>query len=295
MPRHRPSRLGGPAPWLARGVAALLATLALLPARAERIEFAGDQATVLAAHWLPAAGGGRRPAVVALHGCGGLYRRDGRTLDARYTDYGARFAAAGYHLLLPDSFGSRGSGPICVLPAAERKITSETRRGDVIAAVRWLAARPDVDPRRIVVLGWSHGATTALLAVNSARHESARPGALTPLAGAVVFYPGCRALLGEEFSLDTPLLMLLGERDDWTPPQPCVQLAERTRARQPDAELAVRVYDGGHHGFDGTGPVRFRADVPNGSGRDGVHSGGDPVARELALRELDLFLQRVFN
>jgi len=29
--------------------------------------------------------------------------------------------------------------------------------------------------------------------------------------------------------------------------------------------------------------------------RDGVHSGGDPVARELALRELDLFLQRVFN
>ena len=32
---------------------------------------------VLRAHWLPAEGGDRRPAVLALHGCGGLYAKGG--------------------------------------------------------------------------------------------------------------------------------------------------------------------------------------------------------------------------
>ena len=271
---------------------------ALLPAttNAERVEFASAEGTPLAAYWLPASvDGPPRPAIVALHGCGGLYRRDGTTLESRYTDYAARFAAAGYHVLLPDSFGSRGSGPICTLRDSERTITVETRRGDALAAVRWLRERPDVDARRIVILGWSHGAMTTLAAINSARAEPARPDAETPLAGAVAFYPGCRALLRETFTLDTPLLMLLGEKDDWTPPARCVQLAERTRSRQPAAALTVRVYPDSYHGFDGTAPLRFRRDVPNGVSADGVHAGGNPVARAQALRELDQFLERILN
>ena len=274
-------------------VAALL--LAATGARAERVEFANAEGTVLTAHWLPAATEGRRPAIVALHGCGGLYRRDGATFDPRYTDYAARFAAAGYHVLLPDSFGSRGSGPICTVRDGERTITVETRRTDAIAAVRWLAARPEVDARRIVVLGWSHGAMTTLTAINSARAGHARADAETPLAGAVVFYPGCRALLRGNFTVDTPLLMLLGEKDDWTPPARCLQLADRTRERQPTAELTVRVYPDSYHGFDGQAPLRFRRDVSNGVNPDGVHNGGNPVARAEALRELDLFLQRILN
>jgi len=271
---------------------------ALLPATANavRVEFASAEGTPLAAHWLPVAVDGTpRPAIVALHGCGGLYRRDGMTLEARYTDYAARFAAAGYHLLLPDSFGSRGSGPICTVRNGERTIKVETRRADAIAAVRWLAQQPEVDARRIVILGWSHGAMTTLVAINSARADAARPDAATPLAGAVAFYPGCRALLRETFTLDTPLLMLLGEKDDWTPPARCVQLAERTRERQPAAELTVRVYPDSYHGFDGKAPLRFRRDVPNGTDPEGVHAGGNPVARAEALRELDLFLQRILN
>ena len=278
-------------------VVAALLVCALIPpaARAERVEFANAEGTVLAAHWLPAAGVGPRPAIVALHGCGGLYRRDGRTLEARYTDYAARFAAAGYHLLLPDSFGSRGSGPICTTRDGERTITVETRRADAVAAVRWLAARPEVDAHRIVVLGWSHGAMTTLVAINSARAGAARPGASIPLAGAVAFYPGCRALLREDFALDAPLLMLLGEKDDWTPPKRCVELTERTRARQPAADFTVRLYPDSHHGFDGTAPVRFRRDVPNGVSPQGVHTGGNPLTREQALAELDLFLKRILN
>jgi dienelactone hydrolase len=283
--------------WNRPAFVAVLLVCTLIPpaARAERVEFGNAEGTVLTAHWLPAAGAGPRPAIVALHGCGGLYRRDGRTLEARYTDYAARFAAAGYHLLLPDSFGSRGSGPICTTRNGERTITVEGRRADAVAAVRWLAARPEVDTRRIVVLGWSHGAMTTLTAINSARPGAARPGASIPLAGVVAFYPGCRALLREDFALDAPLLMLLGENDDWTPPKRCVELAERTRSRQPAADVTVRVYPDSYHGFDGRAPLRFRRDVPNGVNPEGVHTGGNPVAREQALAELDLFLQRILN
>jgi len=274
------------------GAAVLLAALACLagaPARAETVTFPSQDGAALKAHWLPAAEREPRPAIVALHGCGGLYRRDGITLDSRYAEYAARFAGAGYHVLLPDSFGSRGSGPICTIRNRERAITVETRRADALAAVQWLAQRPEVDAKRIVLLGWSHGAMTLLVALNSAR-----PGA-PAVAGAIAFYPGCSAALRAPFALDAPLLMLLGADDDWTAPAPCEQLVARTLQAQPQADIVLKVYAGSVHGFDSQRPVRFRADVPNGTDRAGVHQGGNPQARAAALLEMDQFLGRILR
>ncbi|MGH6623388.1 MAG: dienelactone hydrolase family protein, partial [Burkholderiaceae bacterium] len=166
----------------------------------------------------------------------------------------------------------------------------ETRRGDVAAAVNWIAARSEVDNRRIALLGWSNGASTTLAAVNRARAGSA-----TPLAAAVVLYPGCRDFLRQPFSLGEPLLMLLGADDDWTPPASCLALADRIRARQPGADLTVRTYEGSVHGFDGARPVRFWKDIPNGKDAAGVHVGGNPQARASALAEIDAFLKRTLG
>jgi dienelactone hydrolase len=94
---------------------------------------------------------------------------------------------------------------------------------------------------------------------------------------------------------DIPVLMLLGEKDDWTPPARCFQLAERTRQMQPDADLSVRVYPDSYHGFDGTAPVRFRTDVSNGVDPAGVHLGANPVTGAQALAEMDAFLRRVLK
>jgi dienelactone hydrolase len=279
-------------PLLRQALALACAALLLVgSAPAEPVHVVRSDGGALLAHWFPVAGDSApRPAIVALHGCGGLYRRDGKTLDARYPEYVERLHQSGYHVLLPDSFASRGSGAICSLKFSERPITVETRRDDVIAAVRWLAERSDVDATRIAVLGWSHGATATLAAINAARGDS-----VPPVAGAVAFYPGCRALLKRRFKLEIPLLMLLGDKDDWAPPASCVQLAEQTRASQPTADFTVKVYQDSHHGFDSARPVRFRTDVPNGVDRSGVHAGGNPVAREQSRRELDLFLTRIFK
>jgi predicted alpha/beta-fold hydrolase len=56
-----------------------------------RIALPLPDGSAITAHWLPR-DGERRPAVVALHGCGGLFRRDGKRFDDRYPDYVARSA-----------------------------------------------------------------------------------------------------------------------------------------------------------------------------------------------------------
>lgn len=244
----------------------------------------------LTAHWLPAADEGRRPAIIALHGCGGLYRRDGKTLDTRYTEYAELFHRAGWHVLLPDSFTARGQRSICATASTDREIRVETRRADVLAALVWLSARTDVDATRIAIVGWSHGAMTTLNTINAARTEYARP-----LAGAAVFYPGCSALLNWPFKVDVPVLMMLGEKDDWTPPARCVALAEQARQRNPDVAFTVLTYPDSYHGFDSAQPVRFRSDVPHGVDKKGVHAGGNPAARDSARTELMKFLTRVLQ
>lgn len=233
-----------------------------------------------------------RPTVIALHGCGGLWKRDGSTFDERYVDYAAFLHARGWNLLLPDSLATRDSGPICSLPPGSRRITTTVRREDVRAALRWTAQQAEVQPSAVVVLGWSHGAQTALelLAVDPIRTGT---GAPPEPAGAVVLYPGCGAWRSRLPEARQPVLMLLGGADDWTPPEPCIDLAQRWQAQQGSALVQFTVYAGAYHGFDGRNPVRLRTDVRHGRSPAGVHVGGDPAAREAAFEALDAFLAAV--
>jgi dienelactone hydrolase len=250
---------------------------------------------VLRAHWLPAEGAERRPAVLALHGCGGLYAKGG-VLAERYRETAERLHAAGYAVLMPDSFGSRSLRDICQTRYRyryrDRSVDVAQRVQDARAALVWLAAQPQVDARHIGVLGWSNGATTTL---NLLEQRRTRPEPGEPaIAGAAVFYPGCGPLAKRQAVLEAaPLLMLLGALDDWTPAQPCVDFARSLQARSGGGDITVQVYDNSYHGFDGTAPVRLRADVPNGTSPEGVHQGGNPEARAKSLAALDAFWSRV--
>ena len=63
-----------------------------------------------------------------------------------------------------------------------------------------------------------------------------------------------------------PLLILIGEKDDWTPAEPCRWLAETAQAQGYPVEITV--YPGAHHSFDSTAPLRYvpGRNNPNGFG-----------------------------
>lgn len=239
----------------------------------------------LVGHWFAVPGAAeRRPAVVMLHGCGGPYDGKGR-LSVRMREYTSLLNGEGWHALVLDSLSTRGVKELCTLTHRQRSVTQAQRRLDALGALQWLAARPDTDASRIALLGWSNGGSTVLAATNRRIAVVAR-GTVTPRA-AVAFYPGCAAEGQRGHDSTAPLLLLVGGSDDWTPPQPCVDLAAASGGR-----ARAVVHDGAFHGFDGSAPVGVRKDVPNGiKPGQGVTVGGDAAAREASQREMLDFLR----
>jgi dienelactone hydrolase len=254
--------------------AALLLGAAAIAAAADVVAIPSQDGTLaLSAHWYPAPKAGPRPAVIALHGCNGMRAQNG-AINGTWRRYAGYFNAEGMHLLALDSFSARGLRSICETPNARRTVTEEDRRADVFAALQWLAQQPGVDPSRLIVAGWSHGAQAVLSTVD-ASDPAVKAQPVQPRA-AIAFYPGCTKFnRAPNYALAVPLLVLSGAADDWTPAAPCVALQQRL-AGKPGAPMDLEVYPDSHHGFDGSAPLRVREAANTRSGQATV--GGNPEA-----------------
>ncbi len=242
------------------------------------------QAVQLKAYWYPVSAP-KAGAVALFHGCGGMYDRQG-LVSERMREYASLLNQQGFHVLTVDSLTPRGEREICTQRVGQRKITQANRRLDALASLQWLARRPEVDVQRIGVMGWSNGGSTVLSATN-ARHQDVLAFGLTP-AFAVAYYPGCETDLQRGYTPTAPLLILIGEADDWTPAEACRQLAAAALGARPEIET----YPGAYHGFDSSAPVRLRKDVPNGvNPGQGVHVGGNAEAWSRSRERMQKFLQ----
>lgn len=298
-----------PPPLVAPSAAAMAAPSTATEPATARVRLPAEAGTpALTAYWfMPREGSAARsqqlPVVVALHGCGGLVdmkvaaRRAGTIedvidpaagLQSRYREYAHWLTERGYAVLMPDSFSPRGKAQgICTEALDARSIDDKTRRADAIAALRWVAKQPGIDTRRIVLLGWSNGAQAVLATIDASR---AWPADTPNVDRAVAFYPGCRrAVQQHDFKLRTPLLLMIGGADDWTPATRCAMLQNAVQNRQPNARFRLEIYPGAYHGFDGTSELHVRRDIAARHG-SGVTVGGDAVARVAALAQLDSWL-----
>jgi len=216
------------------------------------------------------ASNGPFPAIVLLHGCAG--RSPGPSEDA----LAARFVALGYAVLVVDSFATRGINIHCTDggPAIDRTM-------DAYGGLAYLAGLPFIDPDRIAVLGYSQGAMAALSAValHGAQSEFTRH-----FAAAVAYYPAC---LDRDGAFTVPALILIGERDDWTPARDCQEMM--TRRTGEGAPVKLVVYPGAYHSFNS----RSLRDRP----REllGHHLEYDEAADNAAWQELTEFLSRTIG
>ncbi len=256
---------------------------AVMPLEPQRASFTTTDGTALTA-WVFMPNAQQRPlaTVVALHGCGGLYASVGERkgkLNARHQAMAEFLTGLGYVAVFPDSLTPRGETELCTQRIGTRKVDQTQRRIDALASLVWTSGQAWADPKRIAVLGWSHGGS-AVLAATDASHSLVQQTPQT-FAAAVAFYPGCAASLRRNHQPNAPLVLMLGALDDWTPPGPCIELGKAVGAE-------VNVFEGSYHDFDNPqGRVRIRADVPNGvNPGQGVHVGPNPAARTQAYERL---------
>ena len=252
-------------------------------------DFQGEPVQLNALQFRPA-GSGPFPALVLLHGCGGMYTPSGY-ITASYRRWAELLAEDGYVALLVDSFNPRGHRTICELQ--KRPILeSRERVEDAYAAARWLSQQPYVGAGRIGLLGWSNGGTGTLYALRPASRVD------PAFRAAVAFYPGCRTLSRAKtpYQPYAPLLILAGGADDWTPAAPCADLVDIAKGQSAPANIVV--YPDAHHSFDRVNlPVRYRPNVRNLNKPDrlGATVGEHPEAREAAIKRTREFLAQTLK
>lgn len=266
---------------IGRLVRTLVITLLPLAAAAssanafEKVSFPSRDAGDLMGWLARPAGAGPFPVVIGLHGCAGLYARSGE-VGARESDWSERLTAAGYAVLLVDSFGPRGIKTLC--NERERSLTPAGRARDAFAAIDWLDKQGFASKQRIALIGWSNGGSTALSVAGASEAKRLRH--------VVAFYPGCRVSLKRGWQAQTDTAIFQGLADDWTPAAPCEELARSGGAR-------FVGFPGAYHDFDHPNlPLRERKAAYSERSDGMVTIGSDPKARAEAIDAVMAILKR---
>jgi len=181
------------------------------------------------------AGAGPFPAVVYMIGCAGI---DPPPIRAQQKNDIDNLLAKGVAILIVDSFTPRNEPEgVCANLDGEKSAIQYATRGsnDALAAVAVLKTMPEIDAKHIFLTGFSLGGISSLLAVDS-KNAASHDGAV---AGVIAYYPFCY----DGVDPSVPVLVLIGEKDDWTPAAKCQAVTGKTN-------FEVVVYPGAFHVFN---------------------------------------------
>jgi dienelactone hydrolase len=254
------------------------------------------------------------PAMVVVHGSSGVLK-NGWAWAKRLNDMGTA-------TFVIDNFTGRG---VKETATDQSRLSPAADAAGALAALRLLATHPQIDPKRIGVIGFSRGGSAAINTALEPIRLSVIDNDLR-FAAHVAFYPGCAVPYVSARLDGSPILMLLGGKDDYTPASNCLAYADQLRAL--GASVRVVVYPDANHAFDSDAPPHFspqpttlhdchgEIDLDAGAftaeagghtvsgaaaaaalkqcAERGVTVGGDPEAREKAPADLADFLKATF-
>ena len=263
---------------------------------------------------------GRFPAVILMHGSGGISQQREHAWAQRLNDWGI----AAFVL---DSFMGRGLKPPNYADKSFLHVVAHVL--DAYLSLQLLATHPRIDGTRIAVMGFSKGGQTSLDAIFEP-FRTAALGSESPhrFAAYVPFHSYCNFRHVSKALATAPMLMLLAGRDEMTEPKPCQNAAAWLQERGVPVKLVL--YPDAHHGFDRLSGLQFDkafigiktceaemdletrrirrldtgAPLSTKEANDawliecrkvGGHFGGDAKSREAAIAEVRAFLGGVFS
>ena len=190
---------------------------------------------VIAGALFKPAGKGPFPVVVYMSGCYGLGLNNPSELVLERTAID-HFLTKGVATFIVDPFTPRNEPEgVCAKLNNNTLAQYFTRGGnDAVAALKVVKSLPDIEPNRVFLQGYSFGAISSLFAV-----DPNTPGAHdAKIAGLIAYYPYC----DDKVASSVPTLVLIGEKDDWTPAALCQKVSD-----QPNFEVAV--FPDSYHSF----------------------------------------------
>jgi len=190
---------------------------------------------------------GRSPAVILMHGSGGISQEREHAWARRLNDWGI----AAFVL---DSFTGRGLKPPNYADKNFLHVVAHVL--DAYLSLQLLATHPKIDGARVAVMGFSKGGQTSLDAIfEPFRTAAFGPASHHKFAAYVPFYPYCNFRHVSKELAAAPMLMLLAGRDEMTEPKPCQNAAAWLKDRGVPVKLVL--YPDAHHGFDRLSGLQF--------------------------------------
>jgi dienelactone hydrolase len=198
----------------------------------------GLPATLGAELRIPRPGTDRLPAVVLLHGSGGL--SGGR--EARWAD---ELNGMGVATLMLDSFTGRR---IVSTGDNQAQLGRLAMIVDAYRSLELLSKHPRIDPARVALMGFSRGGQATLYA-SLKRFQRMHGPRGVEFAGYLPFYANCGTTFIDDGDVAArPIHLFHGSADDYVPVAPCRSYVARLRASGKNVQLTE--YPGARHVFD---------------------------------------------
>ena len=186
---------------------------------------------------IPRAGTDKLPAIIMVHGSGGL--------SASPDHWARELNVAGVAVFILDSFAGRG---IISTVTDQSQLDHLAMAVDAYRALGVLAAHPRVDPARIAVIGFSKGAVAAVYSANTRFRQLLGP-ANAEFAAHIGLYTPCNTAYRDDDKVTgKPIRLHHGIPDDWVSIEPC--RAYVARLKQAGADVALTEYPESYHAYD---------------------------------------------
>jgi len=164
-----------------------------------------------------------------------------------HLDYMKIYQKEGFATFELNSFKSRG---ISSTVGSQDQVTVAAIILDSYRALEKLAKISNIDKDNVAITGWSLGGGVALFSAwiplkNIISKELS-------FAAHLSFYPPCFFNMENLSFTKSPMHILVGRDDNWTPAAPCESLVKKLSFK---SNIGITVYPDSHHGFDSEDPV----------------------------------------